>query len=349
MAIKLRVSLAALVLGLVLSTEAGEAVGPVVPEGYTVEPFATVTDPVHLSFDSDGNLFVGRDDSGSGGGFADPVSIHRVSADGNTVTVFGSPVPDPDGVVVDTNGSVAPAGPNSVLVGGTVGGPTRGRITQIAPSQVNSVLFESTTAELHNPQQLAVDSNGRVLLANCADSGAVGIIDEGGLAVFASGLGQCVGGIAVDPNDRIFVSVNFEGRVKLLDSAGNVLNSAFATGLSSPDALAFDTLGLFGGNLYVAERQAGNVIKVNPVTGATETFASGFNGVDGLAFGPTGSLFVSEFSSDTVWRIDGNPAALPALSLLGLLAMVGMIVAALTLRRRRPGSMEERSQGTVSA
>jgi hypothetical protein len=57
--------------------------------------FASVTDPASLSFDSDGNLFVGSGSSGA------PVPIHRVSADGSTIVEFGPTIPDPDGVIVD--------------------------------------------------------------------------------------------------------------------------------------------------------------------------------------------------------------------------------------------------------
>jgi hypothetical protein len=50
---------------------------PVVP-GFIVSTYANVTDARGLSFDPAGNLYVGRDNSGSGGGDAEAVRIHRV-------------------------------------------------------------------------------------------------------------------------------------------------------------------------------------------------------------------------------------------------------------------------------
>src|ERR1035437_420600 len=78
--------LAALALTLLL---AGAKAQPAVP-GATTSIYATVTDPRDLAFGADGALYAGRDNSGSGGGPADAVKIHRIGPGGSPVTEFGS-------------------------------------------------------------------------------------------------------------------------------------------------------------------------------------------------------------------------------------------------------------------
>ena len=57
-----------------------------VAAGFDIAPYAEVSDPIFLSFDADGNLYTGRDASGSGGGPADAVKIHRIAPGGSPVT-----------------------------------------------------------------------------------------------------------------------------------------------------------------------------------------------------------------------------------------------------------------------
>ena len=75
---------------------------------FTASVYALVKDPMSLAFAADGTLYVGRDNSGSGGGSSDAVKIHRVAPGGSPVTEFGNvAVADPDVVAVDLAGVVA--------------------------------------------------------------------------------------------------------------------------------------------------------------------------------------------------------------------------------------------------
>jgi hypothetical protein len=86
--------------------------------GFTVSTYATVTDPVNLSFDPSGVLYVGRDNYGSGGGYIDAVKIHRIGVGGSPVVEYGaSAIYDPDAVLFDAAGSLSGT-PGSVLVSG---------------------------------------------------------------------------------------------------------------------------------------------------------------------------------------------------------------------------------------
>src|SRR6266496_3493087 len=69
----------------------------------------------------------------------------------------------------------------------------------------------------------------------------------------------------------------------------NGLGTTFASGLTSPFALAFDT----GGNLFVADAGSGAVYKITPA-GVRSTFALGLSVTVGLAFDSAGNLFATE-------------------------------------------------------
>ena len=65
---------------------------PEVPQATTLV-HAAVTDPTVLDIAADGTIYVGRDDSGSGGSFAAAVKIHRIGPGGSPVTEFGDTAP----------------------------------------------------------------------------------------------------------------------------------------------------------------------------------------------------------------------------------------------------------------
>lgn len=122
-------------------------------------------------------------------------------------------------------------------------------------------------------------------------------------------------------------------RLALGVAAATHAQHALLTGAS---ALAFDTTGRFGGDLFVADILGERILRVTP-GGTVSVFASGFNNLSGshcLAFGGDGALYVADpgggvgFSNSngdqppSIWRIaaaslnvDVPPAASPALAL----------------------------------
>ena len=76
------------------------------------------------------------------------------------------------------------------------------------------------------------------------------------------------------------------------------VQSSFASGLSEPLGLTFDS----AGNLYEADLGSGNIYKFTP-QGVRSTFASGFPYPVALAFDSAGNLFVSD---DTKLNYQGN-------------------------------------------
>jgi len=76
--------------------------------------------------------------------------------------------------------------------------------------------------------------------------------------------------------DRIDCPEGFEARI-------------FATGLASPDGLAFDAKG----RVCVVEESAGRVTRIGPA-GEHETVAQGLNSPEGICLGPRGEFYVVE-------------------------------------------------------
>jgi len=106
--------------------------------------------------------------------------------------------------------------------------------------------------------------------------------------------------------DTIYVATDMgsDGEILKIDSSGHT--SVFASGLSSPTGLAFDSIG----NLYVANL-GNNTIDKFTADGTESVFASyALNSPIGLAFDATGNLYVASEGNSLIVRFDsgGNPS-----------------------------------------
>jgi sugar lactone lactonase YvrE len=114
-------------------------------------------------------------------------------------------------------------------------------------------------------------------------------------SVFATGFGG--NGLAIDSANNVYVGA---GNTIVKYTPGGVGSVFASTGLSGPEALAFDA----AGNLYAANFSGNNIEKFTP-GGVGSVFASNFNHPFGLAFDSAGNLY-SENNSDgagsTIWR-----------------------------------------------
>jgi sugar lactone lactonase YvrE len=99
--------------------------------------------------------------------------------------------------------------------------------------------------------------------------------------------------------DNVYMSNTGAGTITQINSAGSA--SIFASGLNSPEGLAFDG----AGNLYVADSGDGTILKIDSA-GNVSTFASGLNGPAALAFGQSGNLYVATPANQSILKIDSS-------------------------------------------
>jgi hypothetical protein len=281
---------------------APDARAQTVSPGYQVWIWTFVADPVELSAAGDGTLYSGRDLSGSGGGSDDPTWIHQISLTA-AVSPFGPSLDDPDVVMFDAAGDVAPV-PGSILVGGRDKGvvPLRGRVTAIAPDESATVIFGPTTA-ITNPAGLAIDAMGRLLLADY-DTGDVLTIDGGSSSILINGPPLGPIDILVHPvSGDLYVSWG-DGVIRRYTSTGALLDGAFASGRAMEFGPGNAT---FGTDLYTVNNATGVLQRIDPAKNVT-VIGSGFQSVWGLTFGSDGAMYLTEFSRDRVMRVSCAPA-----------------------------------------
>jgi sugar lactone lactonase YvrE len=159
---------------------------------------------------------------------------------------------------------------------------------------------QSTFASgLNYPLGIALNSSGDLFVANTAQNGPGGHISEitpnGTQSTFASGLDPIA--LAVNGAGDVFAADYHAGNIYEY-SPGGVQLSTFASGLSFPISMTFNSSGdLFVGSGY----GNGNGIITEITPGGTQSvFASGLNFPTGLAFNSAGDLFESDNGTENV-------------------------------------------------
>jgi uncharacterized repeat protein (TIGR01451 family) len=106
-------------------------------------------------------------------------------------------------------------------------------------------------------------------------------------SVFAEGLAS-PDGLALDPEDTLYVAEETSGRVSRIGADGGVL--PVLSGLQYPEGIAFDDQG----NLYVVEDvAAGRVIK-RAADGTVTTLSADRDAPEGVVWAPDGVLYITE-------------------------------------------------------
>jgi uncharacterized repeat protein (TIGR03803 family) len=91
---------------------------------------------------------------------------------------------------------------------------------------------------------------------------------------------------------------------KIYEFTTNGTQSTFATGVSQPTGLAFNSAGI----LFELDAGSGNIFEFT-TNGTQSTFASGLNSPQGLAFDTNGNLFVSDAGSGNIFEFTNGIAA----------------------------------------
>jgi hypothetical protein len=308
-----------LILGILAVTAETVGAAPVV-SGFAVSQYASVVDPTMMTFAPDGAMYVGRDSTGSGAGFGDAVKIHRVAPGGGSVAEYGTTaIGDPDSVLFDATGAFSGVA-NSVLVGGGGTGivairPDQTIVTILTPSDING-----------DVDTMAFDPSGGTLIFSGSASARVSQTSGGAPSQLIATTNGVPTGLAVSSSGDVFIGT-YTGNVDRFNSSGAPITMLYASGLGSVLRIAIGHGGAFGDDLFAINND-GNLYRVDD-DGIASLFGTGFASFVGagigdfLAFGPDGSLYVSEHSTDTIWRIT---AAVPepggmALALLALVAL----------------------------
>jgi sugar lactone lactonase YvrE len=262
----------------------------------TTTIYARVTDPVRVSFAPDGTLFVGRDNTGSGGKNGDAVKIHRIGPGGSPVEEYGNvTISDPDAVFYDTTGQFSGT-PGAVLVAGTQETSLLGKISKILPNGAITNLY-GPAAFNFNPNLIVFDAQGGRLLITDDVGGKIWAMTNttpGPLINLPMALP-----LAVDSMGRILAGAN-DTALRLYNAEGALLNAAFAQAQTN-SVLVRGPGGFWGQDVYFIGTNW-NLMRVT-TDGVVSQAGTGFGGVIGFAFGPDGALYASQHNNDLIWRI----------------------------------------------
>ena len=287
---------------------------PEVPGAQTTI-YTRVTDPARVSFAPDGTMFVGRDNTGSGGDFDDAVKIHRIGPGGAPVVEYGNTaITDPDCTFYDATGQFSGT-PGAVIVGGTQLNSRAGKLVIIRPDQTVTTLYGPTAFDF-NPNVFACDLGGRLLFSDDL-GGKVWTLTNGVPALLFSL--PNAHHLAADELNRLVVGVTGNTTFRLYSSAGGLLTNSFAT-LAADSPLARGPGGFWGTGVFGVTTN-GDLLSLD-TNGVATVYGTGFGAPWGMAFGPDDALYVSEFNSDLIWRI-GSAAPRLAIRSEGVAIVVG--------------------------
>ncbi|MFN0134984.1 MAG: PEP-CTERM sorting domain-containing protein [Phycisphaerae bacterium] len=324
--------------------------------GRPVEIYARLADPMMLSFAPNGDLYVGRDNTGSGGGANDSLRIHRILGIDRSVEQFGAPIVDPDAVLFDADGRFGGVA-GGVLLGGSTA--THTGVISITQANGTGATLLGPSSTFVNPNDFAIDASGRAIFADISRRD-VKVFQNGAVTrLFATpAQPNC---IAVDPhNGEIYVTM-LDGVMSRHNADGSVIMAAFASSLGEYGTVAIEPGNSLlrpqsngggsgggggggnsggggsgggdptdpndGGGVIVRDYEPtiysianGDLLRLH-ADGRRDVLGTGFGPIWDLSFGPDGALYASDHANDRVLRIVPEPGTLLTLIAGGLFAL----------------------------
>jgi streptogramin lyase len=254
----------------------------------------------------------------------------------------------PYGIAVDGAGNLFLTDPSDYIIRKVA---TNGIITTVAGDGIDDYFGDggpATNAAIGYPLSMAVDKAGNIyisdtdyahvrkvstngIITTVAGNGSYGSAGDGGAATAAE-LGD-PRGLAVDSAGNLFISDNYENRIRKVDTNGIIStvagngdanfygdgSAATNAALNGPTGVAVDS----AGNLFIADNLNNRIRKV-AANGIITTIAgngtSGFLGDGGpatnaalkltefcgVAVDPAGNLFVADVDNNCIRRISPN-------------------------------------------
>jgi len=318
---------------------------------------AQLNSPQGIAFDPNGNIYIA--DSRNNrvrqiiGGIITTFAGNGTVSPGGGPSAFGDGGPAtsaqlhlPMGVAVDTNFNVyiADTGDNTIRKV-----TADGNIATIAGDSFPSYQGDAglaIKAELHGPEDVAVDSSGNVYIADTqnayvrkvtsdgninyiAGDGSIGFTGDGGYATSADLIAPFA--LAVDSSGNVYFAENGDSRIRKIDAKSLDISTVAGNGtpgfagdgsdptkaqLNSPTGLAVDS----SGNLYIADSLNCRIRKV--ASGNISTFAgngtfsysgdggaavqSQLNTPQGVVADAAGNWYIADTLNNVVRKVSPN-------------------------------------------
>jgi glucose/arabinose dehydrogenase len=215
----------------------------------------------------------------------------------SNVTVFASALEGPFGLAFDSAGDLFAGERPDIIEKFTADGATN-----------------IVASGLYMTVGMAIDKSGNLFVASASAPGAIYEFSPAGAqrVFFTSatlGLGWAIG-MAFDRNDDLFAAFHNDDIVEFTNNDGILSTNAtiFASGLSSPAGLVFDS----SGDLFVSCFIVGSAAPIDEFTNYNGTlssnitiFASGLYDPYGMAFDSAGNMFVKVQES-----LSGGPTSI---------------------------------------
>jgi hypothetical protein len=268
----------------------------------TTTVYTNLTDPVMMSFAPDGSLFVGRDNSGSGGSSQDAVKIHKIGPNASSLAEYGNTaITDPDAVAFDAVGLVSGAAGN-VLVGGSAAGSTA-NISRIGTNGGVAILFGGAITNIGNPRQMIFDAAGRLYISDTDFNRVVTTASSAAPTILCVSTGA--NAMVFDVSNRLAVASYTLPRIQLFSTNGTLLNSNLATIAPTASLAAGKGDSFWGTDLY-SFTSSGQLIRIDP-NGNVTPIGNGFSTGMNFAMGNDGALYVSYQLGDVIYKIKPTP------------------------------------------
>lgn len=142
---------------------------------------------------------------------------------------------------------------------------------------------------LSSPVGMALDRDGRLLVANWSAGTVVAIDADGKASVIADGLSG-PSGLALGPQGELYVASYSDDLIWRLGRDGQ--KEVFLRGLATPAGLAFD----LKGNLLIANRRSNQILAADPAGRISVAVEGGLQTPVGAVQLPDGSYFVSNLN-----------------------------------------------------
>jgi hypothetical protein len=171
-----------------------------------------------------------------------------------------------------------------------------GKVVAIRPDQSITNLYGPTLFTF-NPNVFTYDLTGRLLFSD-DEGGKVWTMTNGAPTVLLNLAGALH--LAADRLNRIVLGVSGTRILRLHTPEGALITNVFAS-VATNSPLARGPGGFWGTGIFCVNTN-GDLLSLD-TSGVATKFGTDFGAPWGMAFGPDGALYVSEFNSDLIWRI----------------------------------------------